>query len=62
MAKIVEVILTDAVKGRGDLDPVRRVAELYTRKGTLLAWLDSFTGECNVNPDAIAELESAEMK
>lgn len=37
-AKIVELILTHSVTGRGvDADPYRRVTELWTKDGVLVA-------------------------
>lgn len=50
-AKIVEVIWTQGREGIGDdeSDPVRMIAELWTKDGRLIARADHFKGESTVD-------------
>lgn len=54
-AREVRVILTDSLVGLGEKDqPFRRVAELWSLDGRLLAAWDSFTREGTATADVFA--------
>jgi hypothetical protein len=54
MAKIVELIYTTSTKGKGvPEDPVRSVAELWTKNGTLVATIDNWSKESWVNDPSV---------
>lgn len=56
MARIIELILTEVVHGRGvEEDPVRSCPQLWTKDGKLVAEADPFKGKSFFLPDNLTE-------
>lgn len=55
MAKIIELIIADDTRGTGkEGNPVRRITQLWSKSGELIAEKDEFNGETLFFPNELA--------
>lgn len=61
MARLIELIITHSVKGRGiESDPMRSVTELWSKQGKLLASVDNWNGDSWVDRSLVCEEDRKE--